>query len=681
VTAIADEARFLVASAVVSAAAAICCLAAAGLLPVPVAALGVVLAVLAGWALVRWPAGRGAARRRAVAQPVVAVCILLTAVAVVVQVRSSGADTSALVHGIGTTMSYPLGLILIAQLWSATTLRELKVVLVGCMLGGVLAVSTAGDGPAPHLVSASGLFLGVAWSAAMVTLWLLHRAGERARASYVMPGRAPRVVVPLALIAGSVLVGLGALLLLPHPAGIRPRIAGGGAVGGVAGGGSADGASPATRSPQGYLSARMDLDARGELPSTPLVTVPADSPPLWASTVMVVYTGRGWGPAEQIRSAASVPLDAAGDHDLRPGALPGSPPGHATRSDGVRPLGAGVFLPLLAPGQPVSVRIGSGVASAGASLFYPFNPDQPYVVRSNPEIVTPVTAADTALPSTVPPRVGDLARRLTRAAPTVQAKVAAIESYLHASTRYRLDSAVPAEGVDAVDDFLFVSREGFCEQYASAEAVLLRALGVPARLVTGFSGGAAEGDVRVLRGSDAHAWVQVSVGGDRWVWSDPTAGATLAEDRPGAGARLGDFLRAHWRLLLAVGLAAVAIGLAVFVAVRRVRARRARARALAAPLEARVLAAFATLEAALHRTALARSPDTSVHEMARTLVARWPGGLPEPARASSALEVVQRILYGGRPVPADQSRAALATLETLTALVAEAGLVAAARRH
>jgi hypothetical protein len=298
-------------------------------------------------------------------------------------------------------------------------------------------------------------------------------------------------------------------------------------------------------------------------------------------------------------------------------------------------------------------------------------------MRSNGVIRDPVTPADTLLPGIVPARVLDLARRLTRDAPTVEAKVAAIESYLHAHERYRLDSPVPAEGADAVDDFLFVSHEGFCEHFASAEAVLLRAVGVPARLVTGFSGGTPLGPVRILLASDAHAWVQVNVGGDRWVWTDPTAGATLADDDPTAA----DHLRAHWRLLLLVVLAAAAIGLLVGVAVRRTRARRARARLLAAPLEARVLAAFAALEAALDRTALARAPETSVHEMARTLLARWPGGLPEPARASSALEVVQGILYGGRPVPPDQARAALETLEMLTVLAREAGLVTAGRRR
>ena len=200
----------------------------------------------------------------------------------------------------------------------------------------------------------------------------------------------------------------------------------------------------------------------------------------------------------------------------------------------------------------------------------------------------------------------------------MQAKAAAIEAYLHAHERYRLDSPVPAEGADTVDDFLFVSHEGFCEHFASAEAVLLRAVGVPARLVTGFSGGTPEGAERILLGSDAHAWVQVGVGGDQWVWTDPTAGATLAADKNGAASAWA-FLRAHALLIGTLLLAAAVLVAAVFLLVRRARARRAAALARSAPLAAKVLAAFAALEAALAGSRFARPPDASVFELERAL--------------------------------------------------------------
>lgn len=80
-------------------------------------------------------------------------------------------------------------------------------------------------------------------------------------------------------------------------------------------------------------------------------------------------------------------------------------------------------------------------------------------------------------------------------------------------------------GRDAVDDFLFATREGFCEHYASSFTVLMRAAGVPARVVTGYQGGYWNklGQYLLVRQSDAHAWSEVWLGGRGWVRVDPTA--------------------------------------------------------------------------------------------------------------------------------------------------------------
>jgi transglutaminase-like putative cysteine protease len=672
------EAVVLPLSAGITAGAAVTCLGTRGLLPPAVVVLAVALIAAAGWALVRWPNGRGAALRRAVAQPVVAVSMALTATVVLVRVRSTSGDATEMVHGLGTTLSYPIALLLVAQLGSAANLRELGVVAVGSLLAVLLALGTLPGATSPDIASGLGLSLVVAWVAGLATLWLLHRAKDRAQVVHVLRGRGRRTGLrglPV-LVVGSSVLGLLALLLIPHPDGLHPR-----GVGGLGdGSGSSANAGPAGRSPQTYFSPSMDLDTRGELPATRLLEVPLDSPTLWASTVMVSYSGRTWGPGNAINTPARVPKDSVGDYDLRRGASPGRPPGAATRTDGVRPLSPDAYLPLLAPGQPVSVRIDDQVVAAGNSLFAPVNSARPYVMRSNAVIVDPVTPADTALPSSLPTRVRALAAQLARGAPTAEAKVAAIETYLHAHQRYRLDSPVPGPGEDAVDDFLFVSREGFCEQFASAEAVLLRAMGVPARLVTGFAGGTPEVGGRVLLASDAHAWVQVHDGGGVWIWSDPTAGTSLAADRPGGGAVLA-FVRAHAVLLGALALAAVLLVLGALLTGRRRRDHQARARALAAPLAVRVLAAFADLEGALGGTLLARTPDTSVLELSRTLVARWPGGLPNPERVAAALAVVQRVLYDQRPVPADSAREAVATLEELAALAGEARQVTLAGRR
>ncbi len=77
---------------------------------------------------------------------------------------------------------------------------------------------------------------------------------------------------------------------------------------------------------------------------------------------------------------------------------------------------------------------------------------------------------------------------------------------------------------DPVDEFLFEHRRGFCEHYASAFTVLMRAAGVPARVVTGYQGGEINpsGGYMIVRQSDAHAWSEVFVEGDGWRRVDPT---------------------------------------------------------------------------------------------------------------------------------------------------------------
>lgn len=82
----------------------------------------------------------------------------------------------------------------------------------------------------------------------------------------------------------------------------------------------------------------------------------------------------------------------------------------------------------------------------------------------------------------------------------------------------------PLLGSEPVDEFLFGSRRGFCEHYASAFTVLMRAAGIPARIVTGYQGGETNplGDYFIVRQADAHAWSEVWLKGQGWVRVDPT---------------------------------------------------------------------------------------------------------------------------------------------------------------
>ncbi len=95
----------------------------------------------------------------------------------------------------------------------------------------------------------------------------------------------------------------------------------------------------------------------------------------------------------------------------------------------------------------------------------------------------------------------------------------------------------PLLGRDTVDDFLFRTRAGFCEHYASAFVVLMRALEVPARVVTGYQGGEFNpvDDFWLIRQADAHAWAEVWLPGRGWVRVDPTA--AVAPERIERGSR------------------------------------------------------------------------------------------------------------------------------------------------
>ncbi|MGD8802117.1 MAG: DUF3488 and transglutaminase-like domain-containing protein [Gammaproteobacteria bacterium] len=83
----------------------------------------------------------------------------------------------------------------------------------------------------------------------------------------------------------------------------------------------------------------------------------------------------------------------------------------------------------------------------------------------------------------------------------------------------------PLLGEDAMDEFLFDTRRGFCEHYASAFVYLMRAAGVPARVVIGYQGGAMHpfDDYMIVRQSDAHAWAEVWLEDEGWLRVDPTA--------------------------------------------------------------------------------------------------------------------------------------------------------------
>ena len=140
---------------------------------------------------------------------------------------------------------------------------------------------------------------------------------------------------------------------------------------------------------------------------------------------------------------------------------------------------------------------------------------------------------DTQLPHAYP-QAEALARSVTKGQPTVYGKVQALISWMGAHTRYSTDIPPLPAGADAVNEFLFGNRVGYCEQISTALTVMLRTLGIPAREAVGYVPGPYDPitDLYDVQASDAHAWVQVWFPYYGWQSFDPTAVVPLANPSP-----------------------------------------------------------------------------------------------------------------------------------------------------
>jgi transglutaminase-like putative cysteine protease len=110
----------------------------------------------------------------------------------------------------------------------------------------------------------------------------------------------------------------------------------------------------------------------------------------------------------------------------------------------------------------------------------------------------------------------------------------------------------PPLGEESIDDFLFRTRKGYCEHYASAFTYLMRAAGIPARMVAGYLGGELNpyGEYLIVRQSDAHVWVEVWLSGKGWVRTDPTLAVAPQRVEQGLAAALP---AEEWSILSSLG--------------------------------------------------------------------------------------------------------------------------------
>ena len=145
----------------------------------------------------------------------------------------------------------------------------------------------------------------------------------------------------------------------------------------------------------------------------------------------------------------------------------------------------------------------------------------------------------------LPPRIPALAQRIAAGSADDGETARRLTTYLSRELRYSLVQA-RTPGTDALEDFLFIRRSGNCEYFATALAVMLRTVGMPARVVNGFQRGEWNpyGEYLAVRLSDAHSWVEAWIDGAGWVSFDASP-----RDESAGGGRFGlyfDALRMRW---------------------------------------------------------------------------------------------------------------------------------------
>ncbi|AZH24495.1 transglutaminase TgpA family protein [Haloplanus aerogenes] len=285
---------------------------------------------------------------------------------------------------------------------------------------------------------------------------------------------------------------------------------------------------PDRTSPTGvtsFVDSGDNVQVVGTIRLSPQVqfTVESSGEAYWATATYDRYTGSGW-----VRT---------GDTDPYVGRL-GQPPGGGRELQQTvtaeTELGAmpAAWRPTAVEGLPNSrIRVTpqgtlrpATTIDAGESYTVTSRvPDAPpaELQSAGTDYPDDVVETYTRLPASTPDRVAERAANVTADAETPYEKAVAIESYLESSKRYSLTVERP-EG-DVADAFLFEMDAGYCTYFATTMVTMLRAEGVPARFVTGYTPGERVGeDEWVVRGLDSHAWVQVYVPDEGWVRFDPT---------------------------------------------------------------------------------------------------------------------------------------------------------------
>ena len=249
--------------------------------------------------------------------------------------------------------------------------------------------------------------------------------------------------------------------------------------------------------------------------------------------VMWDYDGRSWRYDKHQAAGQPAPVEVAGSVGYRISLQPGH--------QRILPT---LDVPLTAPPGAVLLRDREVLADKPVNDPLTYHLTSALRYRLQPALDARTQRLGLRLPANFNPRTLALAAQWRRHYGKDDAAIvqAALNLFHDGGFSYTL--APPPLGRDAVDDFLFDTRAGFCEHYASAFTVLMRAAGIPARVVTGYQGGYWNtlGNYLLVRNSDAHAWSEVWLDGRGWVRVDPTGAVRPQRVTLGAAAAAGDQL-------------------------------------------------------------------------------------------------------------------------------------------
>lgn len=577
--------------------------------------------------------------------------------------------------------------LLLVQGLETTTRRGLAVSLLASVvlvaIAGVFAISMA---IAPFLL---------AWALAAITALVLAHRCELATLPRLGPAPEARRDVPRAVVIGALLlvvviaVGAAVFMVVPvagtnraltFPAQLPSGAESVPVLGGISNPslGGADPSRPAQagrasapRASFGYFgfSDRLDTGVRGRPDETLVMRVRASAPDFWRGQTFDAWDGRVW------TATLTEPEILRGDQPIRvPRVLTDGPAVGIVGTEDlvqtyyVERAGPNVIFAAATPTrvyfpERAIFQVPDGSLRAGVQL----EEDSVYTVVSQRVLateealrrgdafrVTPDAITERyARPPVTTDRVRELAASVTANAPTTYDKVRALEAWMAAHTRYTLDIPPLPKGADAVDQFLFVDRKGFCEQIGTSLVVMLRSLGIPARLVVGYATGERNPFTGLyeVRAKDAHAWAEVYFPGIGWQGFDPTAKVPLAGDSAldAAGTGALSYLQAHVSLPGWVGPVVGVLAVLVLTGFG-VRALLRRRRTRPVPLTSWAATRLARIEAVGARRGRPRAPGETTPRYLAALGADDEGFADDLAHAARTLDAA---MFGPDPPDAD----------------------------